>query len=162
MNILKKRRELERKASLNVCLKKGANKFIKYLKKRDIHLALATVSRRETINTYMYENMNIGKKIDFKNFDLIITKDDVKFKKPNPEIYLKIIKKLEIDDLTKCLVIEDSLNGVIAAVKAGLNVIGIYDEYSSRDREEIIKYTEYYANNYEELIEYFKNNYEGE
>ena len=36
-------------------------------------------------------------------------------KKPNPEVYNKIIERFKIKDLSKCVVIEDSLSGVRAA-----------------------------------------------
>ncbi len=88
-------------------------------------------------------------------FKVMITKDDVKFKKPNPEVYLKIINDLKIKDLSTCIVVEDSLSGVQAGKQAGLKVIGIFDEYSSKDKKDIMKLTEYYADNYKELMNIF-------
>ncbi len=157
--ILEKRRELERKEALKIKLKDNASEFIKFLKKRGIHLALATVSRREILDIYMNENENISELIDFKNcFEVTITKDDVKYKKPNPEIYLKILEKLGVNDLTQCLVIEDSLNGVKAAKNAGLKVISIYDDYSIKDKDEINKISDYYGQNYQELMKLIGGN----
>ena len=156
--ILEKRRELEREKAIDIKLKKNAEKLIKLLKAKNIHLALATVSRREILNIYMNDNKNITKKINLNDyFDLILTKEDVKYKKPNPEVYLSIIDKLNIKDPNRCLVIEDSLSGVKAAINAGLKVIGIYDKYSSKNEEEIKKLTEYYAKDYDELINIINN-----
>ena len=155
--ILEKRRELERVKAVDIKLKKNAEKLIKLLKEQGIHLALATVSRREILNIYMNDNKNINKKINLSDyFDIVLTKEDVKYKKPNPEVYLNIIEKLNIKDTSKCLVVEDSLSGIKAAKSAGLKVIGIYDKYSSKDEEEIIKLTDYYAKDYEDLINLFK------
>ena len=88
--------------------------------------------------------------------DVIITKEEVVQKKPNPEVYNKIVERHCIKDKSKCLVIEDSLTGVTAARHAGLHVIGIFDQYSSKDINEIKNYVDCYFNNYEEIINYFK------
>ncbi len=153
--ILEKRRELERKEALKIKLKNYSSDFINLLIKKNIHLALATVSRRETLDIYMNKNKNTSKLVNWNKFDVTVTKDDVKYKKPNPEIYLKIIKELGINDLTKCIVIEDSLSGVKAAKKAGLKVISIYDRYSSKDKDEIKKISDYYVRDYKELMDLF-------
>ena len=84
------------------------------------------------------------------------TKDDVKLKKPNPEVYNKIIENFNITDLSKCIVIEDSLTGVLAAKNANLDVIVIYDKYSEKDRNKINELADYNVNNFKELIELFK------
>ena len=160
--ILEIRRKLSRKFLKNVKYKPSADIMIKWLKEQKIKLALATVSSRASLKIYFYENENIREKCDIqKYFDFIITKDDVVQKKPNPEVYNKIINEFNIKDLSKCLVIEDSLSGVLAAKKANLNVIAIYDKYSDKDREEINKTADYNVKDFEELFALFKNKKEG-
>lgn len=155
--ILQLRRDLSQKFSRDIKYKANADKLIKYLKKQNIKLALATVSRRETIDIYITENENIKNKCNIKDyFDLIVAKDDVKFKKPNPEIYNKIIENFKIDDLSKCVVVEDSLTGVLAAKNANLDVIVVYDKYSDKDREKIKELADYTVLNHKELIDLFK------
>lgn len=155
--ILQYRRDLSKKISKDIKYKPDADKMIKYLKKQKIKIALGTVSRRETINIYINENKNIKNKCDLQEyFDFIVTKDDVKLKKPNPEVYNKIIEKFNISDLAKCIVIEDSLTGVIAAKKANLDVIVVYDKYSDKDREKINELADYNVADFKELIELFK------
>ena len=156
--ILQYRRELSKELSKNIKFKPNADKVIKYLKKQNFLLALATVSRRETINIYTSENRYIKNKCNFnKFFDLILTKDDVNFKKPHPEIYNKIIAELNIKDLSKCIVVEDSLSGVMAAKRANLKVIVIYDKYSDKDRKKIDKLADYKVKDFKELIKLFKS-----
>ena len=122
-------------------------------------MALATVSRKETIDIYINENEYMKNKCNLQEyFDYIITKDDVTLKKPNPEVYNNIIDKFKITDLSRCLVIEDSLTGVLAAKRANLNVIAIYDKYSDKDREKINELADYNVDSYQELIELFKKN----
>ncbi len=57
-----------------------------------------------------------------KEFDCIATADDIKQPKPDPEIYLYVAEQLDTDP-DACLVIEDSLSGVKAALKAGMKCI---------------------------------------
>lgn len=155
--ILQYRRDLSKELSKNIKLKPNADTVIKYLKSNNIKLALATVSRRETIDIYMTENKNIKEKCNFQEyFDYIITKDDVKLKKPNPEVYNRIIDKFNISDLSRCVVIEDSLTGVMAAKGAGLTVIVMYDKYSDKDREKINEIADYSVADFKELLELFK------
>lgn len=155
--ILQYRRNLSKKISKNIKYKPDADIMIKYLKSENIKIALATVSRRETIDIYINENEYMKNKCNLQEyFDCIITKDDVTFKKPNPEVYNKIIEKFKINDLSKCIVIEDSLPGVLAAKNANLNVIAIYDEYSDKDRQKINELADYNVGNFKELIELFK------
>ena len=155
--ILQFRRNLSKKFSKDVKYKPDADVFIKYLKSQNIKIALATVSRRETIDIYINENEHMKNKCNLQEyFDFIITKDDVILKKPNPEVYNKIIEKFKIKDLSKCVVIEDSLTGVLAAKRANLDVIAIYDKYSDKNREKINELADYNVENFKELIELFK------
>ena len=155
--ILQFRRNLSNIVSKDIKYKPNADKMIKYLKSQKIKMALGTVSRKETIDIYINENENIKSKCDLQEyFDLIVTKDDVKLKKPNPEVYNKIIGKLNISDLSKCVVVEDSLTGVIAAKNANLDVIVIYDKYSDKDRKKINELADYNVENFKEMIELFK------
>lgn len=151
--ILQIRRDLSKQISKDIKYKTDADKIIKYFKNHNKKLALATVSRRETIDIYINENENIKDKCNIKDyFDFIVTKDDVTLKKTNPEVYNKIIEKFQIKDLSKCVVIEDSLTGVLAAKNANLEVIVIYDKYSDKDREKINELADYNVLDYKELI----------
>lgn len=155
--ILQYRRNLSKEVSKDIKYKPDADEMIKYLKNNKIKIALATVSRRETLDIYINENENLKNKCNIQEyFDFIVTKDDVKLKKPNPEVYNKIIENFNITDLSKCIVIEDSLTGVLAAKNANLDVIVIYDKYSDKDRNKINELADYNVNNFKELIELFK------
>jgi len=62
-------------------------------------------------------------------FDVTTTGEEVLAPKPDPEIYMLTAQKLGVD-FSECLVIEDSLSGVEAAVAAGMKVVGISSGYS--------------------------------
>lgn len=156
-DLLNQRRIMSYELSKNIKLKPYASNTIKYLYKTGVKLVLATVSRKETIDIYNNENKNIANRCNFnKYFEFIVTKNDVKNKKPDPEVYNFILKKMNIKNKNKCIVVEDSLSGIKAAKSAGLTVIAIYDKYSDNNREEIKKLSDYQVNDHKELIDLFK------
>mgnify|MGYP005992121623 CR=1 FL=1 len=82
---------------------------------------------------------------DFKDF---ITCDDVDQHKPHPEPYLACISRNNLV-AARCLVIEDSPNGVISGKAAGCLVIGLIGEFS---KEALLdKGAEMVVENYQEL-----------
>jgi len=72
----------------------------------------------------------ILKKFNLINyFDVVVTKEDVKNHKPNPEAYLFALTKLLLP-APKVLVFEDSFAGIIAANKSGCDVIAYQHEFN--------------------------------
>lgn len=65
-------------------------------------------------------------------FKDLICCDDVTQHKPHPEPYLTCMRRNELA-AKRCLVIEDSPNGVISAKAAGCFVVGLVGEFSSQD-----------------------------
>lgn len=60
----------------------------------------------------------------YDSIDVIRTRDDVKRTKPDPELYLSAAAGLGIEP-TRCVVLEDSLNGVLAAKAAGAYAVAV-------------------------------------
>ncbi len=56
-----------------------------------------------------------------KHFDQVVRRGDAPRIKPAPDLYLEAAKRLGLDP-AECLVIEDSFNGVKAAIAAGMPV----------------------------------------
>ena len=83
-----------------------------------LKVALATMSNRSVIDKLLWEK-GIG-----KYFDLVITANDVRQPKPHPEVFLKSAVKLHCHP-SKCVVVEDSVFGVIAAKNADMKCIAI-------------------------------------
>ena len=95
----------------------GVKKLIINLKSKGFHIALASSSPHRLIN-YIMDKTNIN-----EYFQIKVSGDDVINGKPNPEIFLKTAELMDIKP-ANCLVIEDSANGVNAAVRAGMKCIG--------------------------------------
>ena len=68
-------------------------------------------------------------KVDRDAFNGFVTGDDVKNKKPDPEIYLKGAECLQVIP-EKCVVVEDAPNGIMAAHAAGMLSVGIDTSFS--------------------------------
>lgn len=67
-----------------------------------------------------------------KYFSAIVTGDEVKNGKPDPEIYLKVVQKLSLKP-QECIVIEDATRGVLAAKNAGCLCIGVKNNTKDQD-----------------------------
>lgn len=55
-------------------------------------------------------------------FDVVVSSDDVATGKPAPDVYLEAARRLGVTP-DRCLVVEDSLNGVLAGRAAGMRVV---------------------------------------
>lgn len=96
----------------------GATELLKLLRKNGLKTALATSASKENVEMVI-------KKFGWENyFDAVVTADDVKKGKPDPEIFLKAGKFLGVNS-QECIVIEDSKHGIEAAKKAGMKCIAV-------------------------------------
>lgn len=136
--------------------KKDADLVLNMLKNNGFILALATTTGKISLDAYNYRNEYMMKKAKIYDiFSVIYSKEDVKNKKPDPEVHYKILEKLDVKP-EECLIIEDSLIGVKAAKNAGIEVVAIYDKYSDEDRKEIMEMANYYFENFEEILNKIK------
>ena len=89
-------------------------------------MGICTSSSMKYINEYKkYTDI-------FEAFDFIITGEQIKNGKPNPEIFLKGVELGEVK-VEETLVIEDSNNGVLAGINAKCDVIMIPDLVEPND-----------------------------
>lgn len=123
------------------------------LKKVGFIVILATMTTQVQLDIYSKKNKKMLQQMNIEEiFDLITKKEDVKNKKPHPEIYLKIMKHYNAIP-EECLVFEDSYTGVLASKSAGIEVINVYDKYADSDRDKINKITNYSIKSYREFID---------
>lgn len=135
--------------------------LLKRLKELGYTLVLATMSSRKQIDIYAKSPKLIKEGNIKKLFDLITTKETVELKKPDPEIYNNVIKHFNTTPDT-CLVFEDSYSGVLAAKRAGMDAINVYDKYSDKDRERINEIADYSIMDYQEVIDLLNKEYKKE
>jgi beta-phosphoglucomutase len=64
-------------------------------------------------------------------FDIVASRDDVEYGKPDPEIYLLAARELAVPS-ADCLVIEDSPTGVKAALAAGMWCIAVTTPFTHK------------------------------
>ncbi len=110
----------------------GALSIFKELNKRGLKLAIASSSNKNSIEKVI-EVIKIREYIDY-----YISGEECEEHKPNPEIYLKVLEKLEID-AESAIVIEDSQVGIDAAKKANIKVYAYYQkELDQKDADLLI------------------------
>ncbi len=112
----------KQKIESNLELCEGAFEFLKNYKSH-YHLALATNS------FYEYTDIILQKTNIKQFFNIIVTRDNIKSLKPDPEIFIKTAEMLKVN-ISDCLVIEDAQKGIEAAYAAGMKSIAIPNIYT--------------------------------
>ena len=96
----------------------GVKESLLLFREKGYKIGLATSSFTVLIDTVL-------KVLEIKHlFDFTHSAEDEKFGKPHPAVYIHTAKSLGVDPI-ECIVIEDSLNGVIAGKAAKMYVICI-------------------------------------
>jgi len=95
----------------------GARELLADLRSRGVKTALVTMSLRHMA-------LSIVEFIGPDAFDLVIAGDDAIRPKPYPDPYLQACEALGVDP-ADCVAIEDSPNGLRAAVASGATSLGV-------------------------------------
>jgi len=108
----------------------GIENLVLLCKNQDIKLGLASSSVRKQIDAILKNlSQNNEQNINFQTiFDVTVGGDEVKQKKPAPDIYHKVIETLGIDR-DNCLAIEDSGAGILSAKANGITCIALRNQY---------------------------------
>jgi len=96
----------------------GVIETLTYLKSKDFKIGLATSSSARLIRIVLKE-LEIGHFFDFTH-----SAELEAYGKPHPAVYLSVAQKLKVNPI-KCLVIEDSFNGVVSGLAAKMKVVCI-------------------------------------
>jgi beta-phosphoglucomutase family hydrolase len=122
----RKREHYARLAARGMLPIPGAPAFVGMLAGEGVPRAVATSASRHDVEALLTE---IGVR---RYFDVVVTADDVRWGKPNPEVYLRAAGGLGLPP-KRCLVFEDSVVGVHAARNAGMRVIGLTTAHDVRE-----------------------------
>jgi sugar-phosphatase len=104
----------------------GAVALLQYFKQSGYKIGLATNS------PYCLVPLVLGKLKIRHYFDVAVSSDFVDKGKPSPDIYLKTA--FELDAIPpKCIVFEDSISGIQAALSAGMGVVAVPEKKKFND-----------------------------
>jgi HAD superfamily hydrolase (TIGR01509 family) len=97
---------------------KGVNEILAYLKENGFKVGIGTSSNMQIKNTVI-DVLKIR-----HYFDALCSAEFMEHGKPHPEVYLTCAQKLQVQP-NECLVIEDSVNGIISGKAAQMKVVAI-------------------------------------
>lgn len=109
----------------------GVIPTLEFLKSKGLKIGLATSSYTILINTVL-DVLQIRHYFDFTH-----SAENEDYGKPHPAVYLTVARFLGVDS-TKCLVIEDSLNGIISGKAARMKVVCIPEKTHSPEPKLIV------------------------
>jgi HAD superfamily hydrolase (TIGR01509 family) len=139
------------KTTQNVPAKPGLYELLDYLKQEHYLIAVATSSSRESA---LFKLKGSGLSKD--NFDVMICGDMVKNSKPDPEIYLTACRELKKPP-KQLIALEDSDNGLKAALAAGMRTVMIPDLIPNFP--DIEPFLDGKLSRLDEMITFIKENY---
>ncbi len=110
---------------------KGAIQALELFANKGMGIALASSSAMSLINVVI-DKLHIRKYLD-----VIMSAENLQYGKPHPEIFLETAKRLQTAP-GSCLVLEDSIAGVIAGKAAQMKVIAVPDAALATRKEYFI------------------------
>jgi len=108
----------------------GLLSFLNNLNSAKIDMAIATSAPRSNVD-FMFNHIDIQ-----SHFEVVLDESHVTRGKPDPEVYLKTADLLGYSP-DRCVVFEDSLSGVEAALRAGCKVVGVTTTHSDGEFEDV-------------------------
>ncbi len=100
--------------------KPGLDSLLPWLEQRGVGRAVATSSSQPEA----FAKLTRARLVE--HFSVVVCGDEVPAGKPAPDIFLEAARRLDVDP-SRCLVVEDSPWGVLAARRAGMEVVYIPD-----------------------------------
>ena len=122
--------------------------ILDFCKTKNLKTGLATSSSNRLMHTVL-------NKLELQDrLDSTVSAEFMKYGKPHPEVFLACAEQLQTSP-EECLVIEDSLNGVIAAKAARMQVIAIPDDSHTKVQQFVL--ADFKLNRMSEVLALFKN-----
>ena len=110
-----------------VPLRPGVADLVKRAKERGMKVGFVTTTYQPNIDA-IFEAA--GDALSAKDFDVIVSRSDVKLGKPAPDAYEAALRKLSIA-ATDAIAIEDTATSVMSAKRAGLTVVATPGEITA-------------------------------
>jgi len=113
---LEKERQYQSQFKPHLALLPGLNEFLSRANQHEIAMAIGSAAIMFNID-FVLDNLSIR-----SYFDAIVSADEVKVSKPDPETYLSCSSLLQIEP-SHCIVFEDSPKGVESALLGGMKAV---------------------------------------
>jgi len=107
-------------------LRPGVARLIRQLREAKIKIAIATTTTPENVTSLLKSTLGEDSP---SWFEVIGAGDIVPGKKPEPDIYCWVLEKLGLP-AARCIAVEDSENGLRAALAAGLDTVVTVNDYT--------------------------------
>lgn len=101
----------------------GAQDLVESCRRAGLRVAVASSADHVKVAANL---LKIG--LPIASWDGVVTGEDVAEKKPSPEIFLKTARALEMRP-DECVVIEDAVNGIEAALAAGMRCVAVAQSF---------------------------------
>lgn len=105
---------------------KGVNEILHFLKENNFKIGIGTSSNTKLMNTVI-DALSIR-----HYFDALSSAEFLEYGKPHPHVFLNCAQALAIEP-SACLVIEDSVNGIIAGKAAQMKVVAIPEDINKNN-----------------------------
>ncbi len=115
--LVERKSQLQCQRAKEVALFEGSKELLESLHCK-VKVGLASMNSRQVV----MHLLTLNKLVDC--FDVVLTVETVSHSKPDPEIFLKTAKRLDVK-VEACVVFEDSIFGVKAAKAAGMRCIAV-------------------------------------
>ncbi len=110
-------------------LRPGIARIVDEAIAKKIKLAVCSTSNERAVNLVVEKMLGEKRK---SHFNAILAGDVVSKKKPDPEIYNLALQRLGLKP-DECVVVEDSMNGLLAAKAAGMHCIVTTNGYTEKE-----------------------------
>lgn len=127
-----------------VVMKPYTLEYLQKLKANNVRMCIATASITESVVS-AFTRLGI---LDY--FEFIVTADDVKTGKEDPEIFLLCAEKFGAEP-HEIVVFDDAVHAIRTAKSAGFKVVGVFDESFGDDIDEIKALSDFYINDFSEM-----------
>ena len=144
---IEKERRYQKEFFPHLALIPGLHNVLEDAWQKNIPMAIGSAAIPFNID-FVLDNLNIR-----HYFKAIVSADDVKFSKPNPETFLNAAALLNVNP-TDCLVFEDTPKGAETALNAGMKCIVLTTTHQQHEFEHLDNVL-YFAPDYTD--DYFKN-----
>ena len=110
-------------------LRPGVPELLDTLAAAGVRLAIATTTSRANLDVLLRATLGAGAPA---RFEAIVCGEDVARKKPDPEAYVLALRGLRLP-AARCIAVEDSANGLRAALAAGIPTVVVRSLYTRNE-----------------------------